>query len=305
LGGALLVCSAGLLPFLTGAARISGGEHSSTGIGAVVALVPRVIGHPANMVSLAAAVLFFASLAVLLLLSLGRIGVEISSGFSKGLRNPLAGIAIALASGVLVTLLAAVLAQGFDPLKPSYSGWMLPLVAVLASAALAPVRQWKLALVAALLGGALWGASIFVANARFFVHGPERSINEAIGRDVSSSSVIYVGPDWAYAYFPLSYEYNGGLAQWLLGSDGRLHQIRKGGAVEDSAAPWTALSGARTVVVVGIDTRSFKSLRNHDGGKPLPLGRLVGQHLPGMALASEYTRPGLYSSQLAIFRKAQ
>jgi hypothetical protein len=304
----VLICSIGLYPFVTSAAHVSGAENVASGLGPIVSLLPRVIAHPANMVSPPAAFLFFVSLVILIAISFAGIATALWHSPSHRLGDPLIGVAVALLSGLLVTFCASRLVHGFDPLKPSYSGWMLPFIAILASSAVERPRWWGSVIFVCLICTASWGEYVFLSNARFFVHGPERSINEALGGDPASSSIVYVGAGWPYGYFPLWYQYRGRVAQWLLSDDGQLHRITKGGGIENLPSPFAVLNGSKRVVVVAIQTRTYQSLIKHDGGDMLALNRaalLVASRVPRMHLDSEYNRPGLYWSELAILRKSR
>jgi hypothetical protein len=304
---ALLLCSIGLVPFVAGAAKASSQEQAAIDVRSLVAFLPRAIGHPANAVNPAATLLFFVPLVGLVALCFTRIAVGLTRAPAEWLRKPITAVAAALISGLCVTVLAALVMHGFNPLKPSYSGWTLPLVSLLAAAAVTRSKLWVAAAALPLCAGAVWGESVFLNHSQFFVHGPEKAIRQAIGPDPTSAAVVYVGRDWGFGYFPIWFDFHERVPQWLLASDGSLHRILKTGRVEAVASPPADIRKSR-VVLADIRLRSFESLGDAatiPDGESAAGKSLIRAQLPRLAPIAESTEPGLYSVRLTTFEARQ
>jgi hypothetical protein len=310
----LTILCLGLAPFIMTASAISHDvvQTDLSGQGLQLYFL-RLAGHPANVVSAAGAVLFFLPLAGLLLVAVVRIGGGFSaSGFGYR-RNFTVALAVALASGVVATLLAAAVAKGFNPLKPTYSLWMLPVLAVLLGAACARGQGRRLTNVARglailmLLGAAL-GETILVRHGGWFAHGPSSAIRAAVGDNPADTAVVYEG-NWAYGFFPIYYYYRSALDQWLIAPDGQLEKIGIGG--DPSAADVASLAAKRRIVLVRITLRDYHDLRtlrikgsNQAGGivdaLTLPADQSAFNNLSATART---TGPGLYWADIATYER--
>ncbi len=312
-GAILLVLSAGLAPFVTGARSISGTEGAWVDPFGVGLYLLRLLGHPANVVSVGAASIFFPALGLLLATAVVRIGAALARDPRAARRDPLVGLVVALAAGIGVTIAAALVMSGFNPLKVSYSIWTLPIIALLAGTACVPTARQDydraaMAVTVLLIAGAGWAQILFLAHARWFVHGPVAAIQQAAGQDIRSTAFVYRGNRWAYGFYPMWYAYGANASQWLIGDDGVLHRLEKGGTVSDRVYPPDVLKDFSRLVVIAIELRSYASLREvdddragvemADGFAPPP-----GSPVDGMVLTAHRTLPGLYWTRIDTFEK--
>lgn len=315
-GGAVLlvVLCAGLAPFIMTASAVSGSavETDRSGHGLVVYAL-RLVGHPANVLSPIGAVLFFAPLAGLVAVAAVRIARGFAGAGLSYRRDPIVALAVALVSGLAVTLLAAVVAKGFNPLKPTYSLWVLPVLAVLLGAICAKQDRTRLtqiarALAVVMLIGAAWGQGLFERYAGWFVHGPSSAIAAAVGDNPADTAVLYEG-EWGYGFFPTYYRYRGGLEQWRIAPDGEYQRIALGG--DPTRADPAALATKRRIILVRITLRDYHDLRAlrargpDEAGKEaaaltLPTGQPAFDHLTETARVA---LPGLYWADLKTYER--
>ena len=251
----------GLLPFISGAVAASGGQLPplSARISNALLFPFRVLGHPAHAIRPAIASLYFGSLVILLIVAAGRYGQKAVREFPSRRFNPVLGMLVALVAGLAATALAALFFHGFDALKPSYSIWMLPVVALAAGAAVATpiemtnLRILTLATVCCLTVAASMSLYVFLRQATWFVHGPASVVSEAIQTDGLNSAVVYRG-SWGYSYYPTYYRYGDAVSQWWIDQQGSLHRITRGGAIEPAGGN---LSGYEKIILVDIRTESY------------------------------------------------
>jgi hypothetical protein len=212
-----------------------------------------------------------------------------------------------------VTLLAAVVAKGFNPLKPTYSLWVLPVLAVLLGAVCAPGAGPRLTLAARALAclmllGAASGELLLVRHAGWFVHGPSSAIRAAVGNSPGDTAVVYEG-EWAYGFFPTYYYYHDGLDQWRVAPDGQLQRIGLGG--DPAPADPAPLATKRRIILVRITLRDYHDLRalrasgpNQAGGKAPAIGLPPDQPAFGnLAVTKRAIEPGLYSADIVTYER--
>jgi hypothetical protein len=303
----------GLAPFVMTASAISKVENVDSGGAHAIALYfVRLVGHPANVLSTIGAALLLLPLAALLLVGLIRIG----RGFSRdGLayrRDILVALAVTLASGIAVTLLASFVVKGFNPLKPTYSFWVLPVLATFLGAVCAPragdaSRLTPIArgLAALMLLGAASGEAVMARHGGWFVHGPSSAIHAVVGDQPADTAVVYEGA-WGYGFFPTYYYYHQALDQWLLTPDGQLEKIGVGG--DPQAADGANLAAKRRIVLVRITLRDYHDLRALQARGPdragavtaLPADQPVFNHL---SATTRITEPGLYWADIATYER--
>lgn len=303
-----LLLSLGLAPFIGGARTISDTALvPHTSLASIAAYLSRIVGSaPMLLVPWVAAVFFacFALLLVAVTLLFGRLAMR--SPFGSPMDFPVALI-LALLSGVVVTILAAFAVHGFDPMKPSYSIWMVPLVALLVGIAASEARALA-GLAAVMLVALLVVQAEFIANAGLFVHGPERAIDAAIDGDPRGTAIIYDRPEWAYGYFPLVYRHGAALDQYFV-KDGALRKIGWNGDQNTPALPPTALGGYRRLILATITSQSGNELRKSKRGQITPglssPPRIDPAMIGGGAWhqTGAFVRPGLYWLQLTRLEK--
>ena len=313
-GTLTMICAAGLKPFIGGASAISDDSIVGVSVSMLLVFALRLIGHPAMMLSPIMAALFFAGFGTLLVLTLLRI-VWISRREGIAAREDLVvALVVALVLGLSVTLVAAQVVHGFNPLKVSYSIWTFPVLALLAGAACAPrlVRWLQFpASMAALVFGvtALWNQGLFIGYGRWFVHGPGDAIAKLVGDHPVNTVLIYRG-QWAYGYYPMMYRYRGQLSQWLSASDGSLHAISRAGDVDPLPINPAAFKLKRLLLFVDIKTHNFRDLRTIYLGERTATQIAAGDFPPlsdhpldGFVATGRTVLPGLYFASITSFER--
>jgi len=251
------------------------------------------------------------------LAGLAAIGaVRIARGFGEqGIayrRDPAVALAAALVSGITVTLLAFFVAKGFNPLKPTYSLWVLPVLAALLGAVCAPgqgrLGQAARGLAILMLIGAAAGQLLLMRHPGWFVHGPSSAIRAAVGDEPADTAIVYAG-EWGYGYFPTYYYYHAGLDQWRIAADGQLQKIGLGG--DPAAADPAQLATKRRIILVRITLRDYHDLRALRARGPDETGRdAASLSLPAnqpafdhLAATARSTEPGLYWADIVTLER--
>lgn len=296
----LVVLWTGLIPFVTSAASISGAEdHADMSIGGIVTYLLKLIGHSANLLTWQGAALLFGGALLLMAMTLAGLAWQSRRDGVGIRRDPLAILIVALLAGLCATLAAGVVVAGFNPTKPSYSIWMMPVIATLIGAAFARplpgrVAAWlRVAAAAIMLVGAAWGQWDFLSRANWFTHGPEVALSRAVTDAGPRTAVVYVGPAWAFGYYPQYWRRRDALDQWLLADDGQgVHRIARGGDPSGPAQPLAVLDRYDAIVVARIDLSSYRDFRSKVSGTAIAEGAIVDQGFPdrhwsaGQAVAS-------------------
>ena len=305
----MAVLWAGLIPFATGATAISSpAEAAHPGIASIAAFAFQLLGSAVQMINPVAAALYFGGAA--LLVAMGGIGLLLLLGRERidARYNPAFGLALALAAGVTVTVLAGFVVKGFDAMAPRYNLWMLPLLAALIGVAAdgivglpgkaaAWARHGALALLAV---GALWTFAGFLSRAPLYIHGPSVALEETIAKAGDNIAILHVapeGPTWAWGYFPLYWKHRDALPQWLLAPDGaHVIRIAQGGDPNGAPLPLSALAPYTRVIVARIDLKTYKDLRGMIAAPQAAPGDL----LPALTQAGwqpqdSINRPGFYT----------
>ncbi len=300
----VLLSAAGIAPFVMGATAISTGVENggAPGLGDIATYLLRVIGHSSMMLHPWLTAIFGVGLATLLALGLLS-QARLAAAEPRATAEPAFAVGVALIAGVGVTILAAFVIHGFNPLKPSYSIWTVPLIALLAGAgaaridALSPLA-W---LAAAAMVAAIVPLTItFERHADWFVHGPERAIAAEVGDAPERTAIVYLGDDWAYAYFPMIYRYQGRLGQYRIDAQGALHAIGAGGDPAPGPIPMATLRRYDRLLLVSIALRSYRELHAYEQGYLGPVdtqpigGDVLGAGAGAWISAKAVISPGLY-----------
>ena len=299
-GAAVLVAALGLIPFIVGAAAQSVVPATEVpppvGPGDFALYLLRIAGHSSTMLATPLAALYFLLLGALVLLAGARMLRR---------RAPAeVGLAIAIALGLGVTMLAALVAKGFEPLKPSYSSWLWPPLAVLLASGCARGegaghRRLARAAAAAILLTLLSIDSLFLSRAGWFVHGSERPVAAALGTAPGDAAVLHSGDAWGFNYFGLVYRYGDRLPQYLL-VPGGVKRIGPDGRIYGNVLPMTVLRTYSRFVFAQSALRGYGDLRQWPaaGPPPPPAAPLAGwTALPPVMV------PGLYSAVLTTYRR--
>ena len=302
----LLLSWSGLVPFVFGAATASAApEGADMRVSGLAAYLLKLIGHSANLVSWPGAALLFAGAIGLFVLMLAGLAVR-ARREGVGIRTDrLAILFVALVAGLAATLAAGLVVSGFNPMKPNYSIWMLPVIAVLVGGAFRSdpargsglLRVVRYGAAALMLAGAAWGQVDFLRRADGFAHGPEREIARALAVAGPHTAVVYAGPSWGFGYYPLYWRQREALDQWLLSDDGAtVHRISRGGDPTTPAQPLGVLDGYRSIIVARIEQRDYRAFRDMPAGSPVEAAPIVDQGFPGGQWTAEpaSATPGLF-----------
>ncbi|HKS16664.1 MAG TPA: hypothetical protein VJU16_05075 [Planctomycetota bacterium] len=263
----------GLLPFLTASVSASSGVPSSgAGIREFVRLPYRLMSHPAISISFVAAGLAVLGMAGLLLLA-----VLSRSPQSRTVRF----WALAPAIGLAATVSGGLFVRGFNALSPSYSIWVVPGMAVLASMAWLSrdriFRALALGAVSLVIAAQGYGALQLVTRGDLFAHGPHRQLEGLVRRHGAAGlAVLHDTPEYGVAYFPLHYEFGRDLKQYVIVSE---NPVRVAAILPAGFGLPTELGGleASRVIVVRTAWLGAGDLRLETQGRraPLPPGPIA------------------------------
>jgi hypothetical protein len=261
IGGILATCLLGLAPFVFGAASVSPSGTTTTATD-VIRYFPLLIGHPATIVFPIGAALFVSGFTTLCVLA----GWGALWRARQRIVAPADWLILVVIVGCCATVLPAFVVSSFNTIKPSYSIWLLPVIAlIIASGASRPfcaarwerfARFFALGLV---LSGAAISTGVFVAKAEWFVHGPQRAIMVASAQSAEPRAIVYVEPDtYAYGYFPMVYSTGGLVQQWVASAVSlRRLPVQNGVETRESLRD---LARYRSLVVVDIHLRRYTDL---------------------------------------------
>lgn len=285
---ALLLLWAGLIPFVTGAASASAAlDRADMSLGGVVTYLLKLIGHSANLLTWQGAALLFGGALLLAAMTLAGLAWQARREGDAVRRDPVVILVVALIAGLGATLAAGLVVIGFNPTKPSYSVWMIPVIATVIGAAFAKPLPGRIAAGARVLAaaimliGAAWGQWDFLSRADWFAHGPEVALSRAVTSAGPRTAVVYIGPAWAFGYYPQYWRRRDALDQWLLADDGQgVHRIARGGDPSGPAQPLATLDRYDAIVVARIDLSSYRDFRSKVSGTAIAEGAIVDQGFP-------------------------
>jgi 4-amino-4-deoxy-L-arabinose transferase-like glycosyltransferase len=312
----LLALWAGLAPFVSGASSISDADAvNGTSLSDIVAFLAQILISNATMVDPIVAGVCIAGAALLILLGTVGLGLKATSVGLAIRHEPAIGLAIALASGIAVTVLAGLLVAHFNALAPRYSIWMLPpLIVLLALAAdgvaSAPGRVASLARSVGggfLLVGSLAAASLFLMRADWYVHGPSRTLETMVDRATKPVAILHIGDTWAWGYFPLYRTHRDALPQWLLTADGQSAiRITRGGDASGQPVPLSTLSNQMTLVASHVELKSYDDLRKilKDGEAPATADLAPALNYSGWQREDTVYRPGNFTFTGTVYRRS-
>lgn len=305
-----LLLSAGILPFVKGAAAISRvPEVVEPAYVADLALyVVRSAGHSAMMIEPWLAALYFLGLFTLLAIAAAR-----AIGWPVRLRQPLraeAGLLVAVIAGMAASMAAALVLHGFDPLKPSYSIWLWAPRAVLAASAVGiGLRgRWRglaLAASAVLIVSLILSQALFLHRERWFIHGPERVVVDEIRRQRGPTAIVYDGADWAWLYFPLIYRFGPGFPQYVRDAAGALHRLGTDGNPRTPALSSREVDRFRHIILADVELKTYSDLRPLERGDQQ--GLTIGSASAPPPVPAGWSRtatrnyPGVYALRLTRF----
>ena len=245
-GLAVLLASAGLWPFISASSAKSGDEIEAGSYGvALVRFVYRALfGHPAVSVG---GMVSVAGMAAFLVLGLASLWPK------KRAASASAGLVVALAAGMAVAALAYFVVRAFDSLNPSYNLWRVPALAMLFGSAMLVQKgvvravAWTSAGVLIIVSG--YGAAQMMMHGTYFTHGPHRQVNAMIselGGPASVSIVHDADSGWGKMYFPIVYEFQGAVPQFI--AEGEGYDLKKLPGREPAGLPQDLTS--RYVIII-------------------------------------------------------
>lgn len=213
-GGIAAVAALGLGPFILASKSMS---HPAAGLSEgkatdLIRLVYRLFSHPATSVSTVA-------------VGLAAVGfvVAIGCGLASKQRSgwAAAALAMAMASGLAVVVLAHLAQSSFAAASPHYNAWILPPLALLMASGLAAsaraVRGVALAAIVMMLAANTYADGQLAVRGEAFAHTPHRHIAALITRYPPDEVAVIHDGDVAVAwhiYAPVRYEFGGGLRQF-------------------------------------------------------------------------------------------
>jgi hypothetical protein len=263
---AVLGSAVGLIPFVFAAAGLSASPEMTGGnVTEYVTYLLRLIASPAHLIWPWAGGLYI--IVTALLLAMSALGA--SKRATTRLARPVDWLWIVLVAGFAAVTVASILFKGFYALKPSYSVWLIPVLAVLVAAGIADFRHsahWHQQARFAALGMMAGGASIIViqmlAHAPLFVHGPRRFVLFELQKAQVPAAILYEGgSDWGYSQIPVHFATQGGVPQYVdHGAKGVTRPVI--GASETGPQPLQeAAARYSTLLVVQVKARRFGELK--------------------------------------------
>jgi hypothetical protein len=306
----MAVASVGILPFVFSAASnsTSGGEVVNAH-GYIVYLF-KLIGGSANMISRAAAVLFFGGMLALFTLST----ITAMKRIIRGDPQFVDWLFLVVFAGVSATLGASLIVKNFDALKESYSVWIFaPLALFVAGGAVRPheLRYWSgmygVTAVAVIAGAAL-STCTFFAHAAEFIHGPGRFVGAVYNRLEPPKAIIYEsGAAWEWSYFPLVFSYKGEVAQYRFAAGGELVRVVPGPTQPDPQQALAAVATYNDVLLVDIRLRTYKDIRQCNANicpqfiqGPIEAALIGSGRWRDVAVGRQF---GFYDTQIKLFKR--
>jgi hypothetical protein len=275
----------------------------------------RLFADAPNMVWIGAAASFFAgTLALLAASAAGPYFRPQKRYFESG-----DWLFVVVLVGILVTMTAGFLIKSFDPLKPAYSIWMLPLIGFITASgwrSLCGYLWWEGAgrtvATSAMLIGAALSAFVFFADSQAFMHGPGRFMTSLYDKETAPKAIIYpADAEWGFAYYPLIFRRGDQTDQYAAARDEiSLNRIKK-----DRHGPLTLLETVTTaaqykvIFIVDLKLRSYADIRRCENNintcpqfEPRNLKKILIESGQWKARATE-RQFGIYDTQVDILEK--
>ena len=218
-----IVLVSGLIPFVLAADGDSGGSGWRwPALQELVRYVYRaLVGHPAVAVYAPVALVALVAFVLTMLLALlpRPSGARVVWGLASG-----------IVAGSASVLLVYAFVREFEPLAPSYNLWRLPMLCVLASAAVTlawpGARRLAIALICLMVAIQIFGTVTLARKGPVFANSAsDRVIALIESLDREGLTLILPGDeDWGYDWFPIHYHFGASL-------DGTLGRIEHGRVV--------------------------------------------------------------------------
>ncbi len=277
----------------------------------------KLVGDAANMVSTPAAALFFGGTVVLVGASIFAAAIRVKNGSPR----PFDWLIAVVISGVLATIAASLIASKFDPLKPSYSIWLMAPISVLVGAGASFSsgfglwdRLGKNVAAGALLTGAAAATYLFLSHASMFVHGPEDFVRALYDKAKVPKAIIYEpGAAWGWSFVPLQYSRHGEVIQYEGRDDGAALAKAAGGrdAVPAPQELGTAVAPYQALLLTDIRLRTYHDIRRCLNGPTacpeFPRG-VIERALMNTGKwrkAETHRKFGIYDSQITVLYRTE
>ena len=306
--GLVAALSAGLLPFIVSAQKISVPAEPAGSAAALqahvvglVKLVYRLYGHPAMALSVAATAV--ASTGFVAAIGVGALAG--GSGLAEA--RVRRGVCAAAFAGLAIVTVAAFVVKGFDAVSPSYNVWMLPTAALLlARGVTVQERRWRrvaAAGVAMLLVGSAYATWKIHRLPDAFAHGPQQrlfALIDALGAD--QVDLVYDGaPDDAAGLivFPVRYRYGRALPQYVF-------TAATGPTRFDASDGVSSMPARRRALVIRAQSTGAAELARllsqaPPAPPPLPAAQWLVEH--GARPVAREWRPGLVTAELQLLER--
>ena len=312
-GALVLLGATGTIPFITAATSFSGAEAPDASMEAYGTYAVRLIGYSANWIAVVPAFLYPAAVGLLLIIAGVRVSADVRRDGWQFWKTAPGSLIIALGAGLAVTLVSSLVASNFNSLKPQYSLWMFPIVALLLGVAVkfpassGPAKWLGGISAAALLVAAAWAETIFLSNARWFVHGPADAIAAEIERAAAPAAVVYRG-EFGWGYFPTYYRFRDRVPQWFMDDRGAVHRVLLNGKVDSAIMdPPTAFSG-RKIILADIQRETYLTMRLLYAGvdpEAVPIAAGPAPLIKGWEVASSHVVPEFYWTRLTVYEPVE
>jgi hypothetical protein len=269
----VIVGSLGILPFILASVdRSTSLADDDIRADRHLVYLLKLFGDPANGVSIAAALLFFGGL----LLLLGACAIAILRRLRHRSLMPFDWLLVVFIAGVSVTLAASFVFSSFNPLVSNYSIWLFPLTGVLIAIGASSrigFRPWdsggRFVAIGMMLIGSAQATIMFLSNTNMFVHGPNRFIGALYDSAEDPKGIVYE-PEalWKFPYFPLLFSHRNRIDQYRAfeGGKGLARIVRS--MNDPGYQPITgirpiksALAQYKTILIVNVTLRSYQDVR--------------------------------------------
>jgi hypothetical protein len=320
-GIVVVVGSLGILPFvLAGVNRSAAIPPDELEAGRHFIYLLKLFADSANVVSITAAILFFSGT----LLLFGAASVAIVGRLRDRRLVPFDWVLAVVGAGVGATVVASFVVTNFSPLTASYSIWLFaPIGALIAVGSTSHIgfRLWdnagRFVAIGMMALGSAQATWLFLSNANMFVHGPNRFVGTLYASAKGPKAIVYeAGTYWKFGYFPLVFSYRNEIDQYRAAKGDELIRIERGdglfgvesGANIAIAQPLqTAVTSYKTLLIVDIQLRSYKDVRQCQSGA-VECRRLTAGAVEATLLKSGQWRQikaermfGLYDAQVKIW----
>jgi len=238
----------------------------------LIGFANKLLAHNADLLLPTGVLLRVPGIALLILIGMIGLARRLRAHGPSERTHPFAVLLAGCVAGALLVLVAGPLLRLHDWSEPTRHAWLSLLVGLLAATAFTPrlisadeaLRRIRLAGAGAMIAGALVGTIAYHYRADWFGAASQAGLDRALAAAGPRAAIVYTGADWERAYVPHRW-LRGPAAndQWLLTGDGRhVQHLLPDGRLSDVRQAPDALDGHAALVLVRIDRRGWRDLRN-------------------------------------------